>query len=81
MIKDKTKQGTTGKETTVDSFIIDSPNPKRAAYLFGAILAADKGVQSRVLRCARGFKVVADDGKVVTFSRSNFPCAEEGSES
>jgi len=41
--------------------------PYEAALKFSAILAADKGVPSELVKTPKGWDVVADDGKTVSF--------------
>ena len=45
--------------------------PKRAALRFGAVLGADRGVGSVVLRVSAGvYDMIADDHRAIRFTRS-----------
>jgi hypothetical protein len=48
---------------------IKTTTPEKTALLFSAVLAADKGVPSRIERENGAFVVVADDGQAVRFER------------
>lgn len=47
---------------------VEVPDPEKAALLFSAILAADKGYTSRIVRGAGSARlVIASDGQAVRF--------------
>ncbi len=48
---------------------IKTANPMQAAIAFSAVLAVDKGVQSKVELRGTSALVIADDGKIVKFSK------------
>lgn len=46
---------------------IETTTPRKHAYLFGAILACDKGVGNKIEQRGESYLVVADDNRAVEF--------------
>jgi hypothetical protein len=42
-------------------------NAEHVALAFSAVLAVDKGVQSKLVKIRKGWRVIADDGRGVDF--------------
>lgn len=57
----------TNASYTILSTIVTN-NPKNDAHLFGAMLAADKGYSSRIVKVPNGYDCVASDGRAVRFT-------------